>query len=86
MNQFKLPTKHQIELRAYELYGQRGRKEGHELDDWIAAEKELTEPSEQNSSNPQRAFAANAGTSREETLGDGARTPKARITKRDSSN
>jgi hypothetical protein len=31
----------QIRLRAYGLYEQRGR-EGHELDDWLQAESEVT--------------------------------------------
>ena len=29
---------HAIRLRAYELYLQRGRGEGHAIDDWLAAE------------------------------------------------
>ena len=32
----------QIRLRAYDLYEQRGR-EGHELDDWLQAESEVTQ-------------------------------------------
>jgi hypothetical protein len=32
----------QIRRRAYELYEQRGRDEGHELDDWLQAESEMT--------------------------------------------
>ena len=36
-----LPTKEQIEARAYELYLQRGGKDGHDLEDWLIAEKEL---------------------------------------------
>ena len=32
----------QIRVRAYGLYEQRGR-EGHELDDWLQAELELTQ-------------------------------------------
>jgi len=32
----------QIRLRAYELYEQRGREAGHETEDWLAAEAELT--------------------------------------------
>jgi len=32
---------HAIQLRAYELYVQRGRGEGHAIDDWLAAEAEL---------------------------------------------
>jgi hypothetical protein len=30
-----------IELRAYELYDQRGRAEGQALDDWVNAEAEI---------------------------------------------
>jgi DUF2934 family protein len=36
-----LPTRKQIEARAYELYLQRGGKEGQDLEDWLIAEKEL---------------------------------------------
>jgi len=36
-----LPTKEQIEGRAYELYLQRGSKEGQDLEDWLIAENEL---------------------------------------------
>ena len=32
---------HAIRLRAHELYVQRGRAEGHAVDDWLAAEAEL---------------------------------------------
>lgn len=32
-----------IRLRAYELYEERGRQDGHELDDWLAAEAEVTQ-------------------------------------------
>ncbi len=28
-----------IERKAYEIYGQRGREPGKELDDWLEAEK-----------------------------------------------
>ena len=31
-----------IRLRAYELYEARGHKEGHELEDWLQAESEVT--------------------------------------------
>jgi hypothetical protein len=30
-----------IRLRAYELYEQRGRREGHDLEDWLKAESEV---------------------------------------------
>ena len=33
----------QIRLRAYELYESHGREDGHDLDDWLRAETELTE-------------------------------------------
>jgi hypothetical protein len=36
-----LPTKEQIEARAHELYLQRDRKDGRDLEDWLTAEKEL---------------------------------------------
>ena len=32
----------QIRQQAYELYEQRGREDGHDLDDWLAAELEVT--------------------------------------------
>ncbi len=31
-----------IRRRAYELYEQRGRKDGHDMDDWLRAEAEVT--------------------------------------------
>jgi hypothetical protein len=33
----------QIRCRAYELYEQRRREDGHELDDWLQAESEMTQ-------------------------------------------
>jgi hypothetical protein len=33
----------QIRCRAYELFEQRGREDGHELDDWLQAESEVTQ-------------------------------------------
>ncbi len=32
----------QIRQRAYELYEERGREDGRDLDDWLRAEEELT--------------------------------------------
>jgi hypothetical protein len=32
-----------IQVRAFELYEQRGKEPGHDLDDWLQAEAELTE-------------------------------------------
>ncbi len=34
--------KSEIRLRAFELYLERGREDGHELDDWLLAEEEIT--------------------------------------------
>jgi len=39
----RLPAEEQIRIRAYELYEARGREDGHELEDWLEAESELSE-------------------------------------------
>jgi len=36
-----IPIEQQIQQRAYELYEQRGRTEGNDLDDWLQAEYEI---------------------------------------------
>lgn len=36
----------QIRLRAYEISEQRGREHGHEIDDWLQAEWELSQQSQ----------------------------------------
>ena len=36
-------TQENIAQRAYSLYEARGRQEGHDLDDWLQAERELLE-------------------------------------------
>ncbi len=33
---------HRIRQRAQALYEQHGREDGHDLDDWLQAEKEIT--------------------------------------------
>ena len=33
----------QIRARAYQLYEERGRDDGHDLDDWLQAEAELSQ-------------------------------------------
>jgi hypothetical protein len=33
---------HEIRRRAYEIYLERGAHHGHELEDWLQAERELT--------------------------------------------
>ena len=38
-----LVSSHRIPERAYQLYEQRGREDGHALDDWLQAERELLE-------------------------------------------
>lgn len=32
----------EIRDRAYQLYEERGREDGHDLDDWLSAEAEIT--------------------------------------------
>jgi hypothetical protein len=32
----------QVRRRAYELYEQRGREDGHDVEDWLRAEEEVT--------------------------------------------
>lgn len=32
----------QIRCRAYQLYEERGREDGHDLQDWLRAEDEIT--------------------------------------------
>ena len=38
----EVELEHQIHLRAYELHEARGREDGHELEDWLRAEEEIT--------------------------------------------
>lgn len=33
----------QVRRRAYELYEQRGREDGHDLEDWLQAESEVAQ-------------------------------------------
>lgn len=35
------PSEQEIAIRAHELYLERGAEDGHELDDWLRAEREL---------------------------------------------
>lgn len=39
----RFPTREEIEQRAYEIYLERGEREGDHLNDWYSAERELTE-------------------------------------------
>jgi Protein of unknown function (DUF2934) len=36
-----ISLREQIEARAHEIYHARGAKPGHELDDWLRAEREV---------------------------------------------
>ena len=36
-----IPIEQRIRQRAYELYEERGRTDGHDLDDWLRAECEI---------------------------------------------
>ena len=37
------PRREEIELRAYQIYIERGRAHGQEVEDWLQAERELVE-------------------------------------------
>jgi hypothetical protein len=39
----EVELEHQIRQRAYELYQECGREDGHELDDWLRAKEEIRE-------------------------------------------
>ena len=39
--EIKRPRHQEIAARAYQLYLERGRKDGYEMDDWLQAEYEL---------------------------------------------
>jgi hypothetical protein len=43
MNQRKEPSTEEITHLAYALYLQRGSEHGKDVEDWVAAEKELTD-------------------------------------------
>jgi hypothetical protein len=69
------PTEEAIAKRAYELFLQRGSVPGYELDDWLAAEAELTaaaadelDPSERESAD------ATSGDAERETRSDTRRS------------
>ncbi|MGB6198389.1 MAG: DUF2934 domain-containing protein [Candidatus Acidiferrales bacterium] len=42
-NNGAFPTREQIQERAYEIYLERGRQDGDDRADWLAAERELME-------------------------------------------
>jgi hypothetical protein len=37
------PTREEIELRAFQIFIERGGTDGHDVDDWVEAERELHE-------------------------------------------
>lgn len=37
----KMNLEGQVRQRAYELYEERGRRDGHQMEDWIQAEEEV---------------------------------------------
>lgn len=37
------PAQQTIQQRAYDLYLRRGQEQGHELEDWLQAEREMRE-------------------------------------------
>ena len=37
-------TREELEKRAYQLFEERGFRDGHALEDWIDAERELAKP------------------------------------------
>jgi len=45
-NNLELPTHEQIERRAYQIYLEHGFHPGNASEDWLAAEKQLTEAPE----------------------------------------
>jgi hypothetical protein len=43
----RIPSREAIERRAYEIYIERGSIEGHDVEDWLAAEEELMSRAEE---------------------------------------
>jgi hypothetical protein len=41
------PSPAEIEARAYQIYLARGAEPGHDMDDWLEAERQLTQASAQ---------------------------------------
>jgi hypothetical protein len=54
MTRAKSPTAQEIEKRAYELYLERGCADGHDVEDWLAAEVELSKSSPKPKARPAR--------------------------------
>src|SRR5579864_3090343 len=57
-NRSRQVTDRDIARRAYELFEKRGREHGHDLDDWLQAERELDRTPSQRKSGPHQMFRA----------------------------
>lgn len=53
----KSPLMEDIELRAYQLYLQRGAIDGHDLEDWLQAERQVLEELKKNKASLRLALA-----------------------------
>jgi hypothetical protein len=42
--EYTVDLQEKIQSRAFELYEQRGREDGHDLEDWLQAESEFVQP------------------------------------------
>ncbi len=71
MEQHPNETQDRVRQRAYELWEQHGRSEGHEAEFWHQAERELK--GEASSSDTSRGVSANAGYARSGSGPDGPR-------------
>ncbi len=61
MSELTKPTAEEIQIRAYELYCSGGCSEGHDLENWLDAEKELSALPEHSVPDAPKARAASAG-------------------------
>ena len=57
-----VPTREQIANRAYEIYENRGRQDGRDLEDWLVAESEL-----RNQNAPRTPISSSSNSSNERT-------------------
>lgn len=57
-----IPTREQIANRAYEIYQGRGREDGRDMEDWLAAENEL-----RNQNAPRTPISSSSNSSNERT-------------------
>jgi hypothetical protein len=69
MEQLSSETQDQVRQRAYELWEQHGRAEGHEAEFWHQAERELK--GEASSSDTSKGISANASYARSGSGSDG---------------